>query len=259
MTNEESLQRPSVTDQFGRTRLTIAEFASRLDHRLYDPDLQRADLAAGCRYALEHGLAAVICRPEHVPLVARHLEGTRVGIVTALAFEDGNGPGVSDPDDLMTEACRLIEQGATELAVVASAAEFEETQRRSFEEGLTRLLTLQDIERLRVRVHLDAKGFTDEELQLAARSCSEAGVWMVQAGSWANPRAAFRSLLLIRATVGPNVLLKWTTPVPSIHVMLLAIAEGVDRFNGDVEELLRKFTREASHGPVSVPLKGVDY
>ena len=233
---------PPTKDRFGRTQLTLAQFAQRLDHRLHEPHVQTADLEAGCRFALENGVAAVTCRPEHVTDVARLLDGSGIGVVTALDVNRPRPPG-TPRHDWTAEACELAGHGASELAVVATADDLSPGARGPFLDGLNRLLTLQDVDRFRVRVHVDAAGVTDEQLAAATRDFGEAGVWMVQVGAWTNQKAAFRSLLLIREALGREVLLKWTTPVPSHQVMLLAIAEGVDRFNGDVPELLRAWPR----------------
>lgn len=258
MNHTDDISARPATRRSGRSLLTLGEFAQRLDHRLHFPHLQAADLAAGCRYATDNGLAAVTCLPERVPEVARHLRGTDVSIATALDVHEAGAVHVADAE-WTSEACRLADQGATELAVVASAARLAGADRDSFLQRLNRLLTLQDVGRFRVRVHVDVHGLSDDQLRQVSHDFEEAGVWMVQAGAWTNQRSAFRSLLVMRAALGPDVLLKWTTPVPSYHVMLLAIAEGVDRFNGDVPALLRDFIRESRYGPVSVPRPGLDY
>ena len=49
---------------------------------------------------------------------------------------------------------------------------------------------------------------------------------MVQGGSWAGERTDFSKILLIREALGPSVLLQMDKPVSSIHVLLLATAEG---------------------------------
>lgn len=41
--------------------------------------------------------------------------------------------------------------------------------------------------------------------------------------------------------------------------MLLGVAEGVDRFNADVIQVLREAARQASLAPLMVPLAGLDY
>ncbi|GAA2503272.1 hypothetical protein [Terrabacter carboxydivorans] len=55
------------------------------------------------------------------------------------------------------------------------------------------------------------------------------------------------------------MLLKWVNPVTSLAMLLLAKAEGVDRFNADVTEVLREASRHASLAPLLVPLAGLDY
>jgi deoxyribose-phosphate aldolase len=53
--------------------------------------------------------------------------------------------------------------------------------------------------------------------------------------------------------------LKWRHPVRSLNVLLLCLAEGMDRFNGDVEQLLAQLREGNRAAPVQVPEPGVDY
>jgi hypothetical protein len=63
----------------------------------------------------------------------------------------------------------------------------------------------------------------------------------------------------MRAALPDDVSLKWTFPVRSLDSMLICIAEGVDRFNGDPEALLKSAERHTALGPLIVPVRGLDY
>jgi hypothetical protein len=41
--------------------------------------------------------------------------------------------------------------------------------------------------------------------------------------------------------------------------MMICIAEGVDRFNGDPESILKNAARRAESGPLIVPVPETDY
>ncbi|MGZ4553617.1 MAG: hypothetical protein ACXVXQ_09035 [Mycobacteriaceae bacterium] len=103
--------------------VSVAGLAARLEHRLHARDIDDRKLVAGCAFAAESGLGAVLCRPEHVPLAADQLGGSGVQVVTALGFDDASSPLLS-PVDLAREANELIGQGATEVALVAAPARF---------------------------------------------------------------------------------------------------------------------------------------
>jgi deoxyribose-phosphate aldolase len=61
---------------------------------------------------------------------------------------------------------------------------------------------------------------------------------------------------MMRDALGPDVLLKWTQPVRSLETMLLCIAEGVGRFNGDVRRIMASAQYSARLGPLTVPVPG---
>lgn len=245
-------------DKQGRRRLSVGQVASRLDLRLHGPEVNSEALDAGCHLAIDHGVAAVTCRPEHVRRAAAWLAGTDVSVATGLGF---NRPisGAVDESELVTEALQLADLGANEVAVIVRAANLAPCSEASLYRAVGRLEALHPMKGVRVRVHLDPSGLTDEQVVAACRRFAELGVWMVQAGSWRGPKAGYRHVLLMREALGRAVLLKWTNPVSSLHMMLLAIAEGVDRFNADVEVVLREAGRQASYAPLFVPLRGLDF
>ena len=110
----------------------------------------------------------------------------------------------------------------------------------------------------RLRVHLDTAGMTDDAVRRACRALRAARVWMVQAGTWHGPRTSFHLIRVMREALGEATRLKWTSPVPSVHGMLLAIAEGVDRCNtDDTFALLRAAEQHARYGPLTVPRPGL--
>ncbi|GAA2503455.1 deoxyribose-phosphate aldolase [Terrabacter carboxydivorans] len=228
-----------------------------LDHRLHMPRVGPAELKAGCQLARDHRLAAVTCRPEHVAMAAEELAGTDVAVVTAIGSQ---GQGLPASDDVWVEEAReLTAHGATELAVVVTAALLELPAWSSLVRTIETLAALQSEQGFRLRVHLDTAGLADEQITAACRALRAAGVWMVQGGLWQGERTGFRQVVLMREALGPDVLLKWTTPVSSLPMLLLAKGEGVDRFNANVTELLRDASRQARLAPLLVPLQGLDY
>src|SRR3954465_15056386 len=214
----------SALDKNGRRQLTLAQVAESLDHRLHLPEVDEDALKAGCRFAVKRGLAAVTCRPEHVPVAAEHLAGSGVDVVTGLGWSDLCNAPVSERA-WVEEASRLSAAGATELAVVGTGPRLAGRVDSPFVRSVERLADLQHSQGFRLRVHLDTGALTDEELAASCRWLEEVGVWMVQGGSWRGDRTRFSRLRLMREALGPEVLLKWTTPASSFYVMLLGVAD----------------------------------
>lgn len=249
-------------DRWGRPQLTLAQFARHLDLPLHFDHLDQHGVVRGCELALEWGMAAVTCRPEHVRQAAAELSGSEVAVATGLGF---HLPSTARPSvqDLLDEASLLVARGATELAVAANAARLDIRDTGGTESFLSALATLaehQSDQGFRVRVHIDPTGLRHEQLTRVCTGLADARVWMVQAGSWQGPSACYRKLLSIRDALGAGPLLKWTTPVSSFHVILLAMGSGINRFNADAATpLMRQAKRQAQLAPLALPVPGLDF
>ena len=240
-----------------RRTMSVAGVAAHLDHRLYlAPDLPGAT-ERGCLDAAQAGFAAVICRPENVGAAARSLTGTAVAVATAVCWGTPHTE-VLDTDGLIGEALLLADEGAHEVALVATKVRMG-VGGGEFERQTTSLVASMEQRDVRVRVILDTEDLTSQDIVSACRRASDAGVWMVQGGSWRGQRTGFTQVRTMRHALGPDVLLKWTQPVRSLETLLLCVAEGVARFNADVGPLMVAARRSAILGTLNVPLAGTDY
>jgi deoxyribose-phosphate aldolase len=240
-----------------RRTMSVADVAAHLDHRLYrQPDVPGAT-GEGCADAALAGFAAVICRPESVASAARALSGTAVAVATAVCW-DSPDTEVLDTDTMISEALVLTDHGANEVALVA-------TKQRmgigggEFERQTAALVASMEQRDVRVRVILDTEDLTSPDIATACRRATDAGVWMVQGGSWRGQRTGFTQVRTMRDALGADVLLKWTQPVRSLEILLLCLAEGVGRFNADIGPLMVAARRSAVLGTLHVPLAGSDY
>ena len=243
-----------------RTRriMSVVGVAAHLDHRLYLlPDVAGAT-RQGCLDAAEAGFAAVICRPEKVASAARALSGTGVAVATAVCW-DSPDTEIMDTDGMICEAVVLAGQGADEVPLVATKVRMSVGGGGEFERQTTALVTSMEQRDVRVRVVLDTEDLTSPEIARACRRATDAGVWMVQGGSWRGQRTGFSQVRRMREALGKDVLLKWTQPVRSLEALLLCVGEGVARFNGDVGPLMVAARRSAGMGTLNVPLAGTDY
>jgi deoxyribose-phosphate aldolase len=223
--------------------------------RLYEPATSADDVACRGRYAVELGLAAVICRPEHVAAAAKSVHGSQVGVCTALDFTHRT-PALPDPGTLAEEAFCLAGAGATSIAIVVTSARLQDDRFGHALDAITRGAGRADATS---RALIDIQDMTLEQAVAAAVLARNAGASEVQVGSFTNARASFTLLREFRSALGPDVRLKWTRPVRSIDALLLGVAEGADLFNADIDLLLAEATHRQSWLPLSVPLSGHDY
>ncbi|WP_457255118.1 hypothetical protein [Pedococcus sp. P5_B7] len=240
-----------------RRRLSVADLAAHLDHRLYGQPAVPGATRQGCAKAAQAGFAAVICRPERVAEAARELSGTAVAVVTAVCWDT---PGTThlDTDSMLSQALTLADHGANEVALLATKERMAPSG-AEFERQINALVACMGKRDVRVRVILDTEYLTRHDIATACRQATDAGVWMAQGGSWRGPRTGFTQVEAMRDSLGADVLLKWTQPVRSLQTLLLCIAEGVERFNGDVDQLMAAARRSAAAGPMIVPLPRTDY
>ena len=239
--------------------LTVAEVAAMLDQRLYDHTAPTEEFLHGCRQAVDAGVASVICRPGTVAAAAAEVTGSPVAVATALGY----APGSSCPpsrDDLVRQAESVLADGAGEVGVLATRPQLAPTARRAFFEDVEAVVRVCHGADALVRVMLMATALSRDDLVAACRLSADAGAGMVQGGVFfADDRATLTQVGIMRQALPASVLLKWTEPVRSLDRLLLARAEGVDRFNADVEALLAEARERYAWGRIVLPVRGRDY
>jgi len=241
-----------------RRAISISEIAARLEHRLYLSEATREAVRDGCALAIRHGLSSVIARPEVVSSVGLHSAGTSVGVVSIPGWRNHEVEPLATKA-LLAEARRLAGDGATDLGMLADAVRLKADGGRRFVDAAAALVEAMHAYGTRVRVVLDTDGLTPDATAAACQLLGTTGAWLVQGGSWRGARTSLSRIQLMRAALPEGVKLKWTFPVRSLDSMLICIAEGVDRFNGDPDTLLSEAARRLAAGPLVVPVRGVDY
>jgi deoxyribose-phosphate aldolase len=237
----------------------VGEVAARLEHRLYLADPTRQAVYDGCALAISHGLSSGIARPEVVASVGLHLAGTSVGVVTIPGWWDDDVEPLATKA-LLAEARRLAVDGATDPGMLANVERLGADDGRRFADDVIALVEAMHAFGARVRVVLDTDGLTPDATAATCQLLGATGAWLVQGGSWRDTaRTGLSRIQLMRAALPDEVSLKWTFPVRSIDSMMICIAEGVDRFNGDPESILKNAARRAESGPLIVPVPETDY
>ena len=238
-----------------RGELTVAQLAGMLEHRLHWDHLNEDEFVAGCHYAADAGLAAVLCRPEQVPLASRALADATPRIVTALGYHDRDAPSRS-LNTLTSEALELADQGADELCLIGAPGRV-----------LTGLL-MEQLDAVReavdplgvaVRAVLDCKDVPMAEVSATSARVGTAGVATVECGAIHGEPPSFACVEAMKDALPDSVLLKWTQELKSLEALLVCVSMGLDRFNADPKKLLRAAKRSAEVGPLTVPAHGLDY
>lgn len=251
--NEEGL---SSNDPTPPRILAVADVAAVVEHRVYAPNAGHAEVVFACSEAIDAGVPILLCRPEHVFVAAEALAGTQVRVGSAVDFHTAGLAALSGPA-LAAAAEQLAEDGATELGLVAGVERLAERNR--FERDVGALAGVAAQAGGRARVVINASGMAREELLAAAEASAAAGASLIHCGSWRGDRARFDLAVQVRTALDPGVLVKWTTPVRSLDVLLLGMAEGIDRFNANLDAILHQAEDRVQLGGIRIPRPGIDY
>jgi deoxyribose-phosphate aldolase len=243
-----------------REALTLTDIPARFDSNMLDPGLSDTDLIDGCHRAVDLGLASVLCRRARVAVAAHALAGSGVPVGTALNVEDCAWFDAS-PGDLTVAADRVVEDGARDLALFVCSSQLHPQGRGALRERIMSVVVSAAACGGIARVVLMTSNLTAEQISTACHLSVECGVDIVQGGAaLTDDRASLWQISHMRRELGPTVLLKWTSHVRSLDWFLVACAEGVDRFWGDVDTVLDQArTRQSWGETIQVPLVGVDY
>ncbi|KRF22692.1 hypothetical protein ASG95_08940 [Phycicoccus sp. Soil803] len=231
--------------------------AGALEHRLFGPEVDRGRFQRGCDYAADAGLAAVVCRPEHVSIAARRLLGSSTATVTTLGFHDTTR--LQDPADLAAEALELVAAGASEVALVVAPGLDRQGCLHLVQEQVEAVVDAVAPAGGKVRVMLNTTDTSKEQMTECTALVGGLGPSLVQGGSFRGDRATFSQIEAMRHCLPDRVLLKWTQPLRSVEMMLVSMALGVDRFNGDIPALLESAKRSTRIAPLKLPVHGVDF
>lgn len=95
---------------------TVLELAKMIDHSLLHPTMTDEIVLAGLELSRDCECGTACVKPYHVPLAARVLAGSGVGVCAVAGFPHGN----SHTSIKVLETKLAIEEGATEIDVVSN-------------------------------------------------------------------------------------------------------------------------------------------
>lgn len=236
------------------SRESIAE---ALEHPLFGPDVSLGQLNRGCDFAAEAGLAAVLCRPEHVTRAARRLLGSSTATVAPLAFDAPTRQ--QDPATLAAEARQLVSAGASEVSLMVAPGLDREGCLHLIGEQVDAVVEAVTPLGGRVRVALDTTDASKDAVRQCTAVVGARRPALVQGGAFRGDRVTVSQIEAIRGALPSTVLLKWAEPLRSVEMMLICMAMGVSRFSGDIPTLLKAAKSRSQVAPLMLPIRGVDF
>lgn len=248
------------------------DIAKMLDHSLLQPTLTDAELEAGCRLAVEYGVASVCIKPYYVKRTADLLAGSGVAVGTVVGFPHGGH--TTEVKVFETEtACR---DGATEIDMVINIGKALSGDWDYVSREIKAVVEAAHRHGALVKVIFENDFISDDETkQWLCRISEEAGAAFVKTstgygfvkgedGRYSYRGATEHDLALMRAACSAKVQVKAAGGVRDLDGVLRARALGVTRVGASataaiLDELKRRIAAGEDLRSADVRLGGAEY
>jgi deoxyribose-phosphate aldolase len=206
--------------------LTYDAIAKRIDHSLLAPTLTDAELDAGCRLAVEYGVASVCIKPFAVPRAAEILRGSGVAVGTTIGFPHGGHATAVK----VFESRRAIDDGATELDMVINIGQAIGGAWDAVRDDIAAVTDEAHRGGAIVKVIFENCYLTDDQKARLCRICGEVGADYVKTSTGYGTGGATREdLILMRRAAPPHVKLKAAGGCRDLDTAIAFAELGCDR------------------------------
>lgn len=201
------------------------QIASMIDHTLLSAASTEQDIVRICEEAKEYGFATVCVNPYWVPVAAKALAGSGVGLTTVVGFP----LGATRTAIKAAEAADAIEAGATEIDMVLNIGALKSGDADA---------ALHDIEavvrtckgKAPVKVIIETCYLTDDEKRQASLLAKQAGADFVKTSTgFGTGGATVEDVALIRHVIGPEMGIKASGGVRDLEGARKLIQAGATR------------------------------
>ncbi len=151
--------------------------ARLIDHALLHPTIDDDEIVAGCREAVEFGVASVCVKPYAVPLAAAELAGTDVAVGTVIGFPHGATP----TEVKVFETRWAVSHGAAEVDMVINIGKALSGDWLYVEHDIRAVVDAAKVRGAIVKVIFETDFISDDETKRKLCSiCSRCGVDFVK-------------------------------------------------------------------------------
>jgi deoxyribose-phosphate aldolase len=228
--------------------LTVDELAQMIDHSILLPSQTEKDLEEGIAIARKYRVKCVVPKAYQAVRAKELLQGSEVRLCIPIAFPQG----LNLPEVKRYEAELVLQQGAQELDMVINISALKSGQYEFVERDIAGVVEVAKRYGAPAKAILETYLLTDEEKVAACRIAERAGAAFVKTSTATQPGGAtVEDIRLMRATVGPKVVVKASGYVTDIDKVLALYEAGARRFGTsytvNILEGLRKKLAEGSH------------
>jgi deoxyribose-phosphate aldolase len=212
--------------------LSPAELAGRIDHTLLKPDAVAAQIDRLCDEAIEHGFAAICVNPVWVARCAARLP-RRSASAPLICTVAGFPLGASTPEVKAQETARAIEQGALEVDMVANLGALIDGDQAIVERDIAAVVQAARAadERAQIKVILETRALTDQQIVLGCRCAAAAGAHFVKTSTGFHPNggATLEHVRLLRGSVPDRMKVKAAGGIRDLRTALAFLSAGANR------------------------------
>jgi deoxyribose-phosphate aldolase len=207
--------------------LTVDELAQMIDHSILLPQQTEKDLEEGIALACTYRVKCLVPKIFQIPRAKELLQGSSVRLCAAIAFPQGLNP----PEVKRYEAEWALGHGAVELDMVMNISALKSRLYDFVERDISGVVEAASRYAAPVKVILETCLLTDEEKVAACKIAERAGAGFVKTSTATQPGGAtVEDIRLMRASVGPTVVVKASAYVTDIDKTLALYEAGARRF-----------------------------
>lgn len=207
--------------------LTIEELAQMIDHSILLPQQTDADLVEGVEICKKYRVKCMVPKAFQAVRAKELLKGSDVRLCIAIGFPQG----VTAPEVKRYEAELALSQGAQELDMVINISALKSRQHSVVERDIAGVVQVAARRGAPVKAILETYLLTDEEKVTACKIAEQAGASFVKTSTATQPGGAtVEDIRLMRASVGPHVVVKASAYVTDIEKTLALYEAGARRF-----------------------------
>jgi deoxyribose-phosphate aldolase len=205
--------------------MTPEQIAATIDHTLLAAVSTESEIVRICGEAKTYGFATVCVNPYWVPVAARELAGSAIGLTTVIGFP----LGASRTEIKAAEAADAIAVGATEIDMVLNVGALKSGLLEEVKRDIEAVVTACK-DKAQVKVIIETCYLTDEEKRQASLLCKEAGADFVKTSTgFGTGGATVEDIALIRHVVGPEMGIKASGGVRDLDIARKLIQAGATR------------------------------
>jgi len=203
-----------------------SDIAQMIDHSLLNPVLTTPDLEAGCRLAVDYGVASVCILPYYLHRCAEIVAGTTVKAGATIGFPHGGQTTALK----VAEAERALDDGGEELDMVVNISKVLSGDWGYVRDELQAVIDVTHAKGAQVKVIFENCYLNDDQKIQLCEICGASGAdWVKTSTGYGTGGATLADLRLMRAHSPAHVQVKAAGGVRDLDKLLEVRSLGVTR------------------------------